>query len=723
MSVDPREKSIKKGSLIDIILKYEYNTEDDNIIDDFYAPCLSVSVAYDRAVGYFRANIYKELGEDLLNFVIRGGKVRIVCSPDMPEEDENVAREGYKLRGTRSYEEQAATLIHVFEAMSRDPQESDCLNMLRLLVEKRSLDLYVAMRVNGIYHRKIGCFYDSHGNSAVFSGSGNETQRAVSSLESWGNDEEFDVYRSWGNEFEASKALRKIGYLEKLFAGGTKKTKVRRLNEIELKALNRFRSCSDFEDCRMGARLRAAAMDMDHNKIEPRYFQKEAIKAWKSAGCVGILSMATGTGKTFTALFAIQDLLKEGHVILILVPSKILLSQWYEEIRGIYPNVPILLAGGGNNWRANKFKRAFISNNSLLPRIILATMSSANSRDFIEFFSQAENPVLVADEVHRLGSLHNRNILKKINFKERLGLSATPERLFDPDGDEALRNAFGVEPVFQLPLGGKVRLSEEDRKEISIIGKYLCNYEYYFELVHLTDQEQAQWDDLTRVISQALAKSKLNDATKVKIFDNKLQLLLIKRSRIIKRAREKISCAGRVISKRYPNDGRWIVYCEDEQQMNEVAGAIRGKNKHLQVLTYHSKMEQKERENILEFLESHPCIVVSIRCLDEGVDIPVVDGALILASSTNPRQYIQRRGRVLRKAIGKRKAIIVDSIVLPRLNYDEERDPIPIVRGELARAWEFANHANNKDITHELWKLCQEYDVDIDQDARLNYIN
>ncbi|NLJ37182.1 MAG: DEAD/DEAH box helicase family protein [Candidatus Atribacteria bacterium] len=719
-----KDGAIKLRCLKDIKLKSDYNTEDDNIIRDFYAPCLKNSVTYDRAVGYFRANIYRELGEDLLNFVIRGGKVRLVCSPDMPEKDEDAAREGYRLRGKRSCEEQEVTLVHIIEAMSRDPQEVDCLNMLRLLIEKGSLDLYLALRYNGIYHRKIGSFCDMYGNSVVFGGSGNETQRAISSIQFWGNDEEFDVYRSWGNEFEASKAMRKLEYLERLFAGGTKTTKVRLLNEIELEALNKFRLCSNFEDCRKGAKLRAAAVDIDHtDKIQPRYFQEEAIKAWKSAGSIGILSMATGTGKTFTALFAIQDLLNEGRVILILVPSKILLSQWYEEIRKIYPNVPILLAGGGNNWRANNLKRVFTSNNSLLPRIILATMSSANSCDFLEFLSQADDPVLVADEVHSLGSPNNRKILNRIQFKERLGLSATPERLFDPEGNEALGNAFGVQPVFQLPLGGKVRLSGEDQVEVPIIGKYLCNYYYYFESVHLTDQEQSQWDDLTRIISQTIAKNKNNNVKIDERIYNKLQILLIKRSRIIKRAREKINCAGHVILNRYPNDGRWIVYCEDERQMNEVADAIRKKNRHLQVLTYHSKMGQKERESTLEFLESHPCIVVSIRCLDEGVDIPVVDGALILASSMNPRQYIQRRGRVLRKAIGKRNAIIIDCIVLPKLNYKGERDPMPIVRGELARAWEFANHAINKDITHELWKLCQEYDVDIDLDAKLNYIN
>lgn len=137
----------------------EYNTEDHNIISNLYSPCLKVSKNYDRAVGYFRANIYRELGEDLLNFVIAGGKVRIVCSPDIPELDEIAAREGYASRGKSSFEEQEITLMNALEVMAKNPKESDCLDMLRLLIEHGSLDLFIAMRTGGIYHRKNWNFF------------------------------------------------------------------------------------------------------------------------------------------------------------------------------------------------------------------------------------------------------------------------------------------------------------------------------------------------------------------------------------------------------------------------------------------------------------------------------------------------------------------------------------------------------------------------------------
>lgn len=711
----------KDVGLPNIDLKPEYNTEDDNIIRDFYAPCLRVSERYDRAVGYFRANIYRELGEDLLNFVIAGGKVRIVCSPDMPEPDEHAAREGYALRNSRSAQEQHAGLLYVLEAMSKDPKESDCLNMLRLLIERGSLDLFIAIRVGGIYHRKIGVFYDAQENIVAFSGSGNETQMAISPVEDWGNDEEFDVYRSWGNSFESSKVLRKVHYLNRLFNGGTKHTKVRPLNEVEREVLARFRSHSTLEECRPGARIRAPSyMDKTNKaKYSLYYYQCQAIGAWEKAGRVGMLSMATGTGKTITALFAISSIIQDGRVTVILVPSKILLSQWKNEIRNIYPNVPILLAGGGYDWKADAQKRMYISKQPL-PRMILATMKMAATDEFIEFLQQAEDPVLVADEIHRLGSQTFRRIIKEIQFKERLGLSATPERLFDPEGNAALKNAFGTEPVFDLPLDGKVRISEDDKMDVPILGRFLSRYNYFFEVVDLSPEEQTDWDDLSSKIRKYVAiKMQKNKNNRLLLDDTQLQNLLIQRARILKHARAKVECACRIIAERYPSDGRWIIYCEDEDQLRCVTDAIRNQIPHTNVLTYYSGMNSNERDRTLQYFEQHHGIVVSIRCLDEGVDIPAVDGAVILASSKNPREYIQRRGRVLRKAKEKQKATIVDVIVLPNPASQEDEYSIPIVRGELARAWKFAQLAENQEITHQLWQLAMKYGVDIDSDAQI----
>jgi len=703
-----------------IRLKPEYNTEDHNIIKELYGPCLKLSTRYDRAVGYFRANIYRELGEDLLNFVIRGGKIRIVCSPDIPEPDEIAAREGYDHRYDCDSGDKEATILPILKAMSKNPNESDCLDMLRLLIENGSLDLYIAMRIGGIYHRKVGIFSDLYDSYVVFSGSGNETRKAISSLEYWGNDEEFDIFRSWGEEFESGKAQSKAKYLQQLFLGGTKNTKVRPLNEVERKYISKFRSHKTLEDCRLGARMRSSLADKNKTEgISLYYYQQLAINSWEQANMVGMLSMATGTGKTITALFAIRSLIESGRSVLIVVPSKILLNQWYNSIRNIYPSVPIFLVGGGHNWKSEPRKRMFVSQTPL-PRIILATMSTAATNDFIQFFQQAVNPVLVADEAHRLGSPANRRILK-IKFKERLGLSATPERLFDPDGDLALTSAFGANPVYNLPLSASVKLSENDHTEVPILGTFLSNYIYDFELVYLELNEQKEWDEITKKINQIIVKNSSKNKNNIYLSEISpiLQHLLIRRAKILKNARGKIECAKHVISEKYPAEGHWIIYCEDEVQMNHIANAISEHNNHISVIMYHSKMKSDERDSVLRYIERNPGVVVSIRCLDEGVDIPVIDGALILASSKNPREYIQRRGRVLRRAEGKGNAVIIDSLVLPNIDSKDDPSTIPIVRGELARAWEFANSAKNQDVLHRLWKICQDYGVSIESDSRI----
>ncbi len=725
------EISNERSSLKGFEPKPEYNTEDDFIVKDFYAPCLERSLKYDRAVGYFRANIYRELGEELLHFVRRGGKVRLICSPDIPELDEDAAREGYELRGKRPEIDKEITLLQILKIMSKNPKERDCLDMLRLLIEKESMELYVATRVGGIYHRKVGIFYDPYGNYVAFSGSGNETQRAVSEIEDWANDEEFDVYRSWGTEFETHKAESKLEYFERLLSTGTPNTIVRPLTDIEREEISKYRSHTDFSDCVPGARQRSLKMRHSSGnknakservikgaKIIPYYYQQIAAEQWNQNKNIGMLSMATGTGKTITALFALKEFINEGRLVVILVPSKLLLEQWTDSIREFYGGIPLLLAGGGNNWKSNSLKRIFISDIKQ-PKIILATMATASSPDFITFLKQANNPILVADEAHRIGSPKYRQILTEIQFKERLGLSATPERLLDDEGNAAITEAFGEAPVYSLPLGGKVKLSEDDEKETPILGKFLTKYYYYYELVTLTPDEQQAWNEITIKIKKIVRQHPdLIEGVGTESDQEKLKSLYINRSRILKRAEGKVDIACKAVSERYDEGSRWIIYCEDEVQMNSVAEAIRLDNRNLPVLIYYSKMNKSEREKTLQFLERNPSIVVSIKCLDEGVDIPIVDGALILASSTNPRQYIQRRGRVLRRAKGKQIAKIIDVLVLPEtLDQDEK---MSMVRSELSRAWNFAQHAENSEIAHELWEIGNKYGTDLINDGDIS---
>ena len=706
------ERGLKK-----IYLKSEYNTDEDNIVKDLYHPCLKESIKYDRAVGYFRANIYRELGEDLLDFSIRGGKIRLVCSPDIPEADELAAREGYELRGIRTTQEIKITLLKVMESMSKNPDEKDCLNMLRLLIENENLDLYVATRVGGIYHRKIGLFVDPYNNKVVFSGSGNETSRAISPIEDWGNDEDFDIYRSWGENYEKNKVITKEHHLNNLFNNNSYRTQVRPLYEIEREYLQKFREHKSYEDSRLGAKKRSAKLKKERiNNIQPYPYQVDAINEWKKADNIGIITMATGTGKTYTALFAIENILNTGTPILILVPSRILIDQWKEDINKIYPKVPLLIAGGGYNWRNVQNKRIFISDVKK-PKIILATMDTAISDDFIQYIKQAKNMAIIIDEAHRVGS-EKRRLILEIPFIARLGLSATPERLFDRAGSRALELFFGEELIYKLPIDAKVKLSSDEEHEYPILGTFLSRYNYNYYTVYLTNEEQNNWNALTDEIRRQMAIEISHNENFDVFINDRIKLLLINRSRIIKKARNKILIIPQIIKDEYPSNGKWIIYCEDEDQLMEVINSLKNNCPNITLLQYHSKMNSQDRDLSLDYFKNNSSVLVSIRCLDEGLNIPDANGAVILASSKNPRQYIQRRGRVLRKVKGKDFAHIIDVIVLP--NNDDEEIPYSIVRGELARAWDFSKNAMNKDIAHELWRLCLAYNVNIETDLSMS---
>lgn len=695
-----------------IDLDAEYNTEDNDLVREFYGPCFRASKIYDRAVGYFRASIFFELGEDLLNFALLGGKTRICCSPDIPIKDENAARDGYLSRDTRCSKLDELNLIGIMEEMSNNPDEIHCLNILRLLIETERLDLFVATREGGIYHRKIGAFTDEFGDYIVFSGSGNETLKAVSSVEKWGNDEEFDVFRSWGEDFESGKAHRKYEYLQKLFDGGTGGTVVRPLNKLEREFLSKYRDYKNIEDALSVVRNKKINKESAKSlTIQPRPYQSEAIRNWERNGNVGMFVMATGTGKTLTALFAIKDLVYAGVPTLIVVPSTILLEQWHEILVKFFNDVPILCAGGGHDWKQTRSKRMFITNNNL-PKIVLSTMQTASSSDFLEFYSQATDALLVVDEAHRLGSAEHKKILN-LDFKAILGLSATPERPFDEEGMIALNKSFGTNPVYELPISAQVDIG--DGKKVSVIGNFLSRYHYFFETVALDAEEMREWKELTEKIRIEYFKKKNDDASSN---SERLTQLLINRARIVKNASSKVGTAARIIRERYPPEGRWLLYCDNMGQMNSLTDKLKREFPETIVMKYHSGMKREEKNNVLSFFERNPSIIVSIKCLDEGVDIPNADGAVILASSTNPREYIQRRGRVLRKCPGKRIATIIDILVLTD-SEDEEDVPISLIKNEIARASEFAASSDNSEIVHELWKICREYNVDLDFDKVL----
>ena len=292
--------------------------------------------------------------------------------------------------------------------------------------------------------------------------------------------------------------------------------------------------------------------------------------------------------------------------------------------------------------------------------------------------------MVVADEVHEIGSKENSKALE-IESGPRLGLSATPRRYGDPVGTAKIFHFFGqvVEPPFTL--------------EDAIKQNRLVEYEYFPAPIRLTAEESEEWQKATKEISKEYARSKRDDSG-TPIVSTRLQNMLIQRSRIAKKAAAKVPYAVKILSEEFVEGQSWLVYCEDQYQLSEVMDALRSRG--IEACEYHTNM-QGDAEASLDWFKRFGGVMVSIRCLDQGVDIPKISHAVILASSQNPRQFIQRRGRVLRTCPGKHRAVVYDAVVVP-VCLEDEPGQLSLLKSELQRSIQFSKAAMNRSGANQL---------------------
>lgn len=336
------------------------------------------------------------------------------------------------------------------------------------------------------------------------------------------------------------------------------------------------------------------------------------------------------------------------------------------------------------------------SDTSLGPRVTLAMMPTAALQEFRSAVDDGDHLLVVADEVHQMGSTRNSEFFS-INAGARLGLSATPERFGDPSGTARLFGYFGevVPPPITLMD--------------AVTAGRLVPYEYHPHPLNLSATEADDWRRQTKQIQQEMVRQKKGQDGK-SILSERAKMLLIKRARIAKKAAGKTRLVVDVMRKHFEEGQSWLVYCEDVCQLTDVVIALREAG--YSPVEYHSSMVG-DRDETMAWFRSYGGILVSIKCLDEGVDIPTVSHALILASSQNPRQFIQRRGRVLRFAPGKHLAVIHDAIVVP-VDTEKEPEQVSLLKAELVRSLEFAEHAINRGAGAELRAIAATMGIDVD---------
>lgn len=686
--------------LASLALRTSYHKGRDDIANDFYLPAMRRATKYDRAVGYFRSAAFIIAWPALREFVSNGGRIRILCSQVLSAADIEALDEGYEARLNETI---AARLRDEVATLLEDETMAEPARVLAALVAIEVIEFKIAILypVPGaaptrIFHDKLGILRDAQGSVVVFKGSMNETWAGLAED---GNLESIDVACSWLGGRDQERTIEETTYFEELWTNTYPGLDVRSFPDTAREALV---SAADADWERTVERLlreRAETIsapgdvqaDVRGRTLMPH--QAAGLAAWRANARRGILAFATGAGKTFTALNAIREsLTKFNEVPIVVVPDKTLFAQWFDEIRTAFEplGAQVLRVGAGfNAWRD-------VLGDWTEPdrrRIVLGTMQTVRSDAFRTRLRKGPHLFLVADEVHRLGSPANRTLLDESLFGPRLGLSATPERSGDDYGTRTILDFFSgvLEPRYTLAD--------------AVRDGVLTPYFYRPQTVPLSESEAAGWRRLSRQIAQLHSQAS-NGAS----HGSQIERLLFARAAIVKRAATKVDLAVEVVNEVYERGQRWIIYCDDQVQLRDVAAALVEANH--TAMPFHSAMEG-DRDETLRWLDSFGGIVVAIKCLDEGVDIPSVTHALILASSKNPREFVQRRGRVLRRAKDKSLAFVYDAIVMPPDREEGDNSPPdPITSGELARAIEFAEGANNEAARADLLAIAIDAGID-----------
>lgn len=622
------------------------------------------------------------------DFISNGGTIKLVCSPRLLPEDIEAINDGIQSRlvVSKSIERE------IFGALD-DVSQVSAIKLLGLLVSRGQLEFRIAVKKDGksgMFHSKVGIFEDSIGVRSAFCGSTNETW---SGWADYGNSESF-VAMSTLSGAESLKYVNDLdNYFDELWQGRIGNLDVRPLPDTPLEILlkeSRGHNLEELVEDLKKVRTRKSPGNSEQNlgsnfPKKLMQHQVEVLKSWELSKNVGIIDHVTGAGKTISAISAIRDWIREGKPALVIVPSTLLQKQWASEIRreiGIEP----LFAGGNLGKRSDwllSLADATRNDTSFGSRITISVLGTAVTDDFVKRIQAGSHLLVVGDEVHTLGQLQASDLVSKIEkCGARLGLSATYERFGDLEGTKRIEMAFG------LPLKPTFTIRD------AIEAGRLVPYNYFIESCNLDHDESERFGDLTKQIQQLMARESSTDFSH---FSTYLQMLIFKRAKIIKQARAKVSLARDVLVRKFKDGDRWLVYCDDINQIEQVESVIQ--NQGITILKYFDAMDGDKKET-LEYFTEKGGILLAIKCLDEGIDIPSATHALILASSQNPREYIQRRGRVLRSSpdTGKYKAEIFDVVTL-------NEDEIPVMENELNRMWSFAQDADNSMVTIQIEEM------------------
>lgn len=706
--------------LRELKIKAVYRSDEDNILEDFYLPALSVANSYDRAVGYFSAAMLSYAAQGISAFLQNDGKMRLIIGGELDAQDEQAIRDGYEMRAVS--ERFGLNMVDAIDRVN-DALFYRRLEALSWLVGCGRLDIKIALRKKGMYHEKIGIIRDADGDAIIFQGSANETANAL--LPDF-NFESINVFPCWKEEFSPHFLPYQRGF-EKLWANESKNTYVidfpeaarRKLVKIaekcqilkpELEIDLAQNKNAGIEASDISVMIPAVPSIFDGREFKIGEHQLAALNAWRANAFQGILAHATGSGKTITSIYGAIRVFQATKALVfgIAVPYQNLADQWVTTLKQ-FNIAAVRCYGSRQSWHDQLSQLCTLFNVGAAKFVCFVVVNrTLLSPEFQNIVSQfpSGNFMWVGDECHHHSS-RNLSAALPNNAKLRMGLSATPEHYINIEATQRLKNYYG-EIVSEFTLAQ------------ALDAKVITPYRYHISAVDLSEPEAVIYLELSEKISKLAARSSGSDVESSD--DDQMRALLSQRARLLGCAVGKLTALKELLGNDQPTP-LTLFYCGDGSTEDEETGDMMRHVEQISSLLYSrgwkcshftSRESREEREQLLaSFRLGLIDALVAIRCLDEGIDVPACRIAYLLASSRNPKQFIQRRGRILRKAAGKEFAVIYDFLVkFPASRFAADEYERQLVRAELKRVAEFAKLAlNSSDAVQSLMPVLERYDL------------
>ena len=714
----------------------DYKTGSENEPLQFYLDGLANSYEFSLLLGYFSSSAINLLSVGFATFISKGGKMRMVINHLLSAKDKEAVE--------KASQESINKVFDLTDVVSLgrvlDEYDTHFFDCLAYLIAEKRIEIKVIKPKNGkgIAHYKSGVFTDGQ-DYVGYKASCNFTLYGLSE-----NLEELEAFLSWENGRSNKLIKKQLKLIDDYFGEKDEDVEYVSVNEIEVVLKDRFGKKDINELLVQEEQLLQKKQSLISNpklkktitklfsEIEiirrtpkfpysegPREYQINAYNSWVANNYKGMFAMATGTGKTITSLNCLLNEYKKTGIYraIITVPTTALVEQWKKECAKFnFKN--IITVSSKENWDKNL---AFFNTASKLidtSYIVIVTYASLPRPKFQSYFTQLpKDTILIADETHNLGSQGLLRLLPNIHLEKRIGLSATPYRKFDETGNQAIQEFFNDEPPYI------VSYSMEEALKIG----WLCNYTYYPHIVKLTDQEMEKYKELSL---QLLRMGLFDKETGSFRSTPEIEKKLLERKRVIHKAANKLEAFKAILRSEFDkrknlkytliyvpegieasfDETDFSVETEDENRLiNEYTKAVSQTDDSVMVKQFTANSSNRE-EILKNFEQSIIHVLTSMKCLDEGVDVPRSELAIFCASTGNPRQFIQRRGRVLRLHKDKIHATIHDLVVVPEVSnestFEMEKG---LVKKELERVVDFANLAMNKTDTYETLKNILDY--------------